>query len=87
MKIFKLAAAIELALIVLKAAMELPGLPLGGGDVEQIGIVFGSAFVLSEVSPGCSRGYDSAVRAMRRMWLAMACKDKNQSNEGDHKAK
>ena len=51
MLVLKLAALVELALVILEFCgfVHLRGLPLGGGQIQQLGIVFGSAYVVAEV--------------------------------------
>jgi len=48
--VFKLAALVELILVVLEFSgfVRLRGLPLGGGQIQQIGIVFATAYVVAE---------------------------------------
>jgi hypothetical protein len=48
--IFKLAALVELSLVILENSgyIHLRGLPLGGGQIQQIGLVFATAYVISE---------------------------------------
>ena len=50
MLIYKLAALVELSLVLLEDSgyIHLSGLPLGGGQVQQLGLVFASAYVISE---------------------------------------
>jgi hypothetical protein len=50
MLVFKLAALIELILVILEFGgfVHLRGLPLGGGQIQQLGIVFASAYVVAE---------------------------------------
>lgn len=50
MLVFKLAALVELILVILEFGgfVHLPWLPLGGGPIQQLGIVFGSAYVVAE---------------------------------------
>ena len=48
-RIYGMAAATELGLVLLDATVRVAGLPLGGGHVQQIGVVFGTAFILSEI--------------------------------------
>jgi hypothetical protein len=76
MRIYKLAAAIELALVLLEAAMHWAGLPLGDGHAQQIGIVFGSAFILSEISPGCRRLHGIVLRKIKHLCCGVARKTK-----------
>lgn len=68
MLIYKIAATTEFALVLLEATVRLPALPLGGGHAQQIGIIFGSAFILSEISPGCRRAYDRVLRQIARLY-------------------
>lgn len=51
MLVFKLAALVELILVILEFGgfVHLPWLPLGGGPIQQLGIVFASAYVVAEV--------------------------------------
>ena len=51
MLVFKLAALVELILVILEFGrfVHLRGLPLGGGQIQQLGIVFASAYVVAEV--------------------------------------
>lgn len=48
-RIFELAACVELALVLAQAIWRQRYLPLGGGHVQQVGIVFGGAFLVSKV--------------------------------------
>jgi hypothetical protein len=50
MLIYKLAALVELSLVILEDSgyVHLSGLPLGGGQIQQIGIVFATAYVIAE---------------------------------------
>ena len=51
-ELFRIAAAIELALTGLESAFHVGGLPLGGGHLQQIGLAFITAFVLIELGVG-----------------------------------
>jgi hypothetical protein len=48
--IYQLAALVELILVILESSgyVHLRGLPLGGGQIQQIGLVFASAYVVAE---------------------------------------
>ncbi len=50
MLIYKLAALVELSLVVLENSgyIHLSGLPLGGGQIQQLGLVFATAYVIAE---------------------------------------
>ena len=50
MLVFKLAALVELTLVILEfcGLVHLNCLPLGGGQIQQLGIVFASAYVIAE---------------------------------------
>jgi hypothetical protein len=50
MLIYKLAALVELSLVILEDSgyIHLSGLPLGGGAIQQLGLVFASAYVVAE---------------------------------------
>ena len=50
MLFFKLAALVELVLVILEFGgfVHLRGLPLGGGQIQQLGLVFASAYVVAE---------------------------------------
>jgi hypothetical protein len=50
MLVFKLAALIELILVILENSgiIHLHGLPLGGGQIQQMGLVFATAYVIAE---------------------------------------
>jgi hypothetical protein len=50
MQVFKLAALVEMMLVILEFGgfVHLSWLPLGGGPIQQLGIVFGSAYVVAE---------------------------------------
>ena len=50
MLIFKLASLVELILVILEFSgfVHLRGLPLGGGQIQQLGLVFASAYVVAE---------------------------------------
>lgn len=52
MFVFKLAAMVELILVVLEFGgfVQLRGLPLGGGQIQQLGIVFTTAYVVAELT-------------------------------------
>ena len=47
---FKLASLLELSLVILEniGYVHLRGLPLGGGPVQQLGVVFATAYVIAE---------------------------------------
>ncbi len=47
---FKLAGLVELILVILEFGrfVHLPWLPLGGGQIQQLGIVFTTAYVIAE---------------------------------------
>jgi len=51
MQIFRIAALLELLLIALEALNMLKAglLPLGGGHIQQVGIVFAIAFAIAEL--------------------------------------
>lgn len=66
MWIFELAAIAELIFVLLEVTMYPAALPLGGGHAQQIGILFGYAFVLSEVSSRCRSLYARTARRIRR---------------------
>ena len=57
MRSFETAAVIDVVLVVLNSLGILrPGLlPLGGGEIQQIGILFSVAFVYQMVSPWLRR--------------------------------
>jgi len=68
--VFKLAALLELSLVILEniGYVHLSGLPLGGGRIQQLGIVFATAYVVAEVidlfkgpSQAPGRGSDEAL--------------------------
>lgn len=44
--IYKLAGLVDLSLVILESSglVHLNGLPLGGGQIQQLGIVFASAY-------------------------------------------
>jgi hypothetical protein len=44
---FEIASLVEFALVLLRHIFRIRWLPLGGGDVQQIGIVFGAAYIVS----------------------------------------
>ena len=48
--LFKLAALLELSLVILENSgyVHLRGLPLGGGQIQQLGMVFATAYVVTE---------------------------------------
>jgi hypothetical protein len=48
--VFKVAALLELSLVILENSgyVHLRGLPLGGGEIQQVGIVFATAYVVAE---------------------------------------
>ena len=50
MLIYKLAALVELSLVILEDSgyISQSGLPLGGGQIQQLGLVFASAYVIAE---------------------------------------
>jgi hypothetical protein len=50
MLVLKLAALIDLILVILEFSgfVHLRGLPLGGGQIQQLGLVFTSAYVVAE---------------------------------------
>lgn len=49
--VYKFAALFELILVILENSGygHLSGLPLGGGQIQQIGLVFATAYVISEL--------------------------------------
>ena len=51
MLVFKLAALVELSLVILEFGgfVHLRGLPNGGGPIQQLGLVFASAYVVAEL--------------------------------------
>ncbi len=51
MLVFKLAGLVELMLVILEniGIVHPHWLPLGGGEIQQIGIVFASAYVVAEL--------------------------------------
>ena len=50
MLVFKLAALVELSLVILESCgCFRTRLPLGGGHIQQLGIVFASAYVIAEL--------------------------------------
>jgi hypothetical protein len=52
MLIFKLAALVELSLVILENIGYVPlktRLPLGGGHIQQLGLVFATAYVVAEL--------------------------------------
>ena len=48
MLLFKLAALVELVILEFGGFVHLPWLPLGGGPIQQLGVVFASAYVVAE---------------------------------------
>jgi len=49
MLVFKLAALVEMSLVIVRSCGYFPTrLPLGGGHIQQLGIVFASAYVIVE---------------------------------------
>ena len=50
MMIYKVAALLELSLVILENSgiVHLRGLPLGGGQIQQLGLVFATAYVMAE---------------------------------------
>jgi hypothetical protein len=50
MLVFKLASLVELILVILEFGgfVHLRGLPLGGGQIQQMGLVFATAYVVAE---------------------------------------
>ena len=51
MLVYKLAALVELSLVILENSgyIHLRALQLGGGQIQQLGIVFASAYVVAEL--------------------------------------
>jgi hypothetical protein len=51
MLVFKLAALVELILVILEFGgfVHLSWLPFGGGPIQQLGVVFASAYVVAEL--------------------------------------
>jgi hypothetical protein len=52
MLVFKLAALVELSLVILENSGSLylrRRLPLGGGPIQQLGLVFATAYVIAEL--------------------------------------
>jgi hypothetical protein len=71
MLIYKIAALVELVLVILENSgfVHLHWLPLGGGQIEQIGLVFATAYVaaeLTELLKGAARSTASAARRARK---------------------
>lgn len=64
MSIYRLAAACELGLLIWESASANSALPIGGGHIQQVGIVFGIAFIASEMWTYVSL----AFRNLRREW-------------------
>jgi hypothetical protein len=61
--IYKVAALLELSLVILENSgyVHLRVLPLGGGQIQQIGLVFATAYVIAEFielfkRPRCPEG-------------------------------
>lgn len=50
--VYKFAALVELSLVILENSgyVHLSGLPLGGGQIQQIGLVFATAYVIAELA-------------------------------------
>ena len=52
MLVFKLAALVELSLVILESSGHVylkKKLPLGGGHIQQLGLVFATAYVIAEL--------------------------------------
>lgn len=51
MLVIELAALVELLLVILENSgfVHLRGLPLGGGQIQQIGIVFATAYIAAKL--------------------------------------
>ena len=51
MWVIKVAALVDLSLVILEFGgfVHLPWLPLGGGQIQQLGIVFATAYVIAEL--------------------------------------
>jgi hypothetical protein len=52
MLVFKLAALVELSLVILQSSGYAPlkrRLPLGGGYIQQLGLVFATAYTIAEL--------------------------------------
>jgi hypothetical protein len=66
MFVYKLAALVELSLVILENSgyVHLRGLPLGGGQIQQLGLVFATAYVITE----CMDLFKGSPR-QRRPWL------------------
>lgn len=50
--VYKLAALVELSLVILENSGYAPlkkRLPLGGGHIQQLGLVFATAYVIAEL--------------------------------------
>jgi hypothetical protein len=51
MLVYELAALVELSLVVLENVgyVHISALPLGGGQIQQIGLVFSAAYIIARV--------------------------------------
>jgi len=45
---YEIASLVALALVICKESFRIRWLPLGGGPLAEIGIVFGSAFIVAK---------------------------------------
>jgi hypothetical protein len=55
LNVFKLAAGIEGLLVVVETCLHPAWLPLGGGHAQQLGVVFGAAYAVSEICDAVGR--------------------------------
>jgi hypothetical protein len=64
MLVIKLAALVELSLVILESSgfIHWRGLPLGGGQIQQIGIVFATAYIAAELIELCKRAPPRRMR-------------------------
>jgi hypothetical protein len=69
MIIYRAAAACGLVLeMAEKCGVHITGVPLGGGPLAQLGVVFGVAFVIAEGQETIARAWHCSLRKLRPLW-------------------
>lgn len=76
MIIYRAAAACGLVLeMIEKCGVHMPGLPIGGNTLAQLGVVFGVAFVLTEGHETVAHAIHSAQRKLRPLTQRLRRRD------------
>lgn len=72
MIIYRAAAACGLVLEMAEhCGIHLPAVPLGGGALAQLGVVFGMAFVLTEGQESLARFQRWVAKPLRGLWQSL----------------